>query len=143
MTLLLQRMEATDGYTMGQLFVDGWFEAFTLEDRVREVKVPKYTAIPAGRYQVKLTYSQRFQRTMPILLDVPNFVGVRIHSGNTAEDTEGCILVGQLRGEGAVYNSRPAIDALQRKIAETTAADQEVWIDVRDVQPAEARTVNV
>jgi hypothetical protein len=92
--LRLTRKEFTDRSTIGELHVNGVFECFTLEDTVRPVKIKGETAIPEGRYEVVVNFSERFQRPLPLLLNVPNFEGVRIHPGNTDKDTEGCILVG-------------------------------------------------
>jgi hypothetical protein len=82
--------------TLGELWLDGELLCNTLEDVVRPdgKKIDAETAIPAGEYQIIINYSERFQRPMPLLLNVPKFEGVRIHSGNTDKDTEGCILVG-------------------------------------------------
>ena len=103
----------TDRSTTGILMVEGQgFECFTLEDVVRPVKIPKETAIPAGTYEVAVTFSERFQRWLPLLLNVPNFEGVRIHPGNTAADTEGCILVGTARDTDLVTHSRDAFGLL-------------------------------
>src|SRR5689334_5448235 len=107
--------------TIGELFVDGRFECFTLEDVVRpgdiaRVKVAGRTAIPAGTYEVRLTMSERFKRVLPLLLNVPSFEGIRIHAGNTAADTEGCILVGRERESNAIRASRAALEPLLVKL---------------------------
>lgn len=102
--LTLIRKEFTEEATLGELYVDDDFACFTLEDAVRadpkpetpqnEAKVPGETAIPEGEYQVLITVSPRFKRLLPLLIDVPGYDGVRLHPGNTTEDTIGCILVG-------------------------------------------------
>ena len=76
-----------------------------MEDTVREKKIAGKTAIPAGTYQVIVNRSPKFKRDLPLLLDVPNFEGIRIHRGNTAKDTSGCILVGENKVKGKVINS--------------------------------------
>ena len=98
MDLRLERLWLAPLDTIGTFLIDGLFECFVLEDQVREagVKVPGQTAIPVGRYEVIITPSQRFKEDLPLLVGVPGFEGVRIHAGNTHEDTEGCILVGQV-----------------------------------------------
>ena len=80
------------------------------------MKLPGITALPAGSYEVVITYSQRFRRPMPLLLKVPDFDGVRIHWGNTDKNTEGCILVGQSKAENFIGRSRAAFDALFLKL---------------------------
>ena len=110
MKLLVRRTALKDTYTIGRLYVDGDYFCDTLEDRVRnlrkEAKVAGETAIPDGRYKVTITMSPRFGRLLPLLHDVPQFTGVRIHAGNTAKDTQGCILVGFNRVKGKVVDSR-------------------------------------
>lgn len=99
-------------------------ECFTLEDVVRgtdgatvkEWKIPGQTAIPKGVYNVVITPSHRFKRDLPLLENVPGFTGVRIHPGNTAEDTEGCILVGRYRSTHSVSESKAAFAELLPKI---------------------------
>lgn len=76
-----------------------------MRDLSKEAKIKGKTAIPTGRYRVYLTYSPRFKRILPLLENVPQFTGVRIHRGNTAKDTEGCILVGYNREVGKVLDS--------------------------------------
>jgi hypothetical protein len=135
MELLLQRRESTAHFTIGQLFVDGVYQAWTLEDAVHGgPKVPGQTAIPAGRYAVDITPSQRFGRALPILLDVPGFTGIRIHPGNTAADTSGCILVGQGRANDSIRQSQLAMGALQPKIAGALARHEPVHITIQDAR---------
>lgn len=109
-------------YTVGRLFVDGIYECDTLEDTVRPdgVKIAGQTAIPAGTYKVTITYSPRFKKMLPLLHNVPNFTGVRIHTGNTHEDTDGCILVGYNRVKGRVCDSRAAFRRLFAKLETVT-----------------------
>jgi hypothetical protein len=112
MELKLIRETLTEDSTIGRLFVNGDFHCFTLEDKVREVKIKSVTAIPYGRYEVAITFSNRFQVMMPLLLSVPNYEGVRIHPGNYAKDTDGCILVGSVKGVNMIGNSKAAYERL-------------------------------
>lgn len=106
MILDLKRKIFTDDSTIGELFIDGEFVCFTLEDKVRDVKVQNKTAIPYGKYEVIINFSNRFQKYMPLLLNVPNYAGVRIHPGNKSSDTEGCILVGSSKSLNFIGGSR-------------------------------------
>ena len=116
MKLLLKRMHKTDISTIGELYIDGVFQCYTLEDIERDVKIKSETAIAKGKYKVMITMSNRFKRYMPLLLNVPNFQGVRIHAGNTNHDTEGCILVGQTRSKDFIGQSRKAYEKLFKKL---------------------------
>jgi len=116
MLITIKRLYKTENSTIGELLVDGLFECFTLEDKEREVKIKGETAIPKGEYKVIINESNRFKRELPLLLNVPNFEGVRIHSGNTNHDTEGCILVGQFRNKNYIGQSRKAFDKLFKKM---------------------------
>lgn len=128
MKITLTRRPSVNGWTLGDLAIDGVHQSWTCEDVVREgAKVYGDTAIPAGRYRVVVTYSNRFQRDLPLLVDVPGFTGIRIHSGNTAKDTQGCIMPGLAYGVGGVVQSRAAFDNLFDRIK---AADGEVWIEI-------------
>jgi hypothetical protein len=105
--IVLKRHWYSDRSTIGA-FTFGDFFCFALEDRVRAdgVKIFGETAVPAGCYRVVVDFSRRFQRRMPLLIDVPMFTGIRIHSGNTNKDTKGCILVGSSRAPDWVGDSR-------------------------------------
>ncbi len=92
--VIRDREHSPEGCTFGRMYINGKPVCWTLEDQEREEKVYGKTAIPTGTYKVTITYSNRFKRELPLLIDVPNFAGIRIHPGNTAADTEGCILVG-------------------------------------------------
>jgi len=116
MKLHLKRLHRTDKSTIGELTIDGKFECYTLEDIEREVKIKAETAIPKGTYKVIINQSNRFKRLMPLLLNVPNFEGVRVHAGNTNHDTEGCILVGRTRSVDFIGQSRKAYDSLFKKM---------------------------
>jgi hypothetical protein len=142
--LQVDRRWLTAQSTIGNLYVDGAWECFTLEDYVRadpvlvtavnEAKVAGETAIPAGRYRVVITPSTRFKCSLPLLLQVPGFEGVRIHPGNTDADTEGCLLVGRQRQHDRVSESRPAFEALFAKLQAGVAAG-EVWLTITDPEP--------
>lgn len=105
-------------YTIGKLYLDGHYLCDTLEDTVRPagIKIAGKTAIPAGTYKCKKTWSPRFQTVLPELYNVPGFSGVRIHTGNTAKDTEGCILVGLNKTKGAVIDSQATFNFLMARL---------------------------
>lgn len=116
MLITIKRLYKTENSTIGELLIDGVWECFTLEDTERKVKIKGETAIPKGTYKVIINQSNRFKRLLPLLIDVPNFEGVRIHSGNSNHDTEGCILVGQTRNKNYIGQSRKAFDKLFKKM---------------------------
>jgi hypothetical protein len=124
------------------MLLDGVPECFVLEDEIREVegvpvsqwKVKGASAIPAGKYRVVLTMSNRFKKVLPELLEVPGFSGVRIHAGNDKDDTEGCLLVGQERGSETVTRSRDAMVELMAALTGVVEQGESVWIEI--VNPA-------
>ncbi len=112
MKIELIRARSSDKSTIGRLLIDGVFQCWTLEDVVRPAKIAHETAVPAGTYKVSITESNRFKRRLPLLVDVPGFEGIRIHPGNCAADTDGCILVGTSCVADWVGGSRVAFDSL-------------------------------
>ena len=118
MNIVIKRIFCGENYSIGRLFLDGKYFCDTLEDTVRPagVKVPGQTAVPAGTYGLKLNKSPRFGRVIPLLVEVPGFTGVRIHAGNCAADTEGCILVGFNQIKGRLVVSRATEKRLCEKL---------------------------
>lgn len=112
MKIEIKRLHKTANSTIGEMTIDGIWECYTLEDIERPVKIKAETAIPRGTYKIIINQSNRFKRLLPLLLDVPNFEGVRIHAGNTNHDTEGCILVGRTRSKDFIGQSKKAFDSL-------------------------------
>ena len=94
-------------------------------------KIKGCSAIPEGRYAVVISFSPKIKQWLPILLGVPRFSGIRIHAGNTAADTEGCILVGKNKIVGQVVDSRIWLYRLKKKISEAKARGEAVWITVK------------
>src|SRR5690242_7467693 len=129
MELQVKRTDLTDESTIGWLWVNGEFEGYTLEDKVRLVKTPGKTAIPAEQYEVTINFSHRFGRPLPLLLNVPDFEGVRIHPGNTDADTEGCILVGDTKKPNFVGDSRLSFERLFGKL-KTASATEKIFIEI-------------
>ena len=129
MELILKRIALRSEYTIGKLYVDGEYVCDTIEDTVRdldkdgkfangEVKIPGKTAIPYGRYEItmkvkspkysnfsKYSWAKKYDGYLPRLLNVPHFDGVLIHVGNSALDSEACVLVGENKVVGKVINS--------------------------------------
>ena len=131
MELLLKRIYSGSTYTVGHLYIDGNYYCDVLEDvdrglssdmsekEIKKIKIYGRTAIPKGTYKVEVTYSPKFKRYLPILLNVKGFSGIRVHSGNTAEDTLGCLLVGFNKVKGQVINSRVTSDKLTALLRNT------------------------
>lgn len=123
MKIDVKRFEFGDKYTIGKMSIDGIFFCYTLEDKVRDKKVDGNTAIPEGTYNVIIDKSIRFGKDMPHILNVPGFEGVRIHSGNTDSDTEGCVLVGLDWVKGNfISRSKEAFNAFLPKLKEAKQA---------------------
>lgn len=133
MHITLTRIQLDPDVTIGELFVDGSRECWTCEDVERAPGAPKVhgqTAIPRGTYEVIITYSPHFNRNLPLLVDVPGFEGIRIHPGNDANATEGCLLPGNVRRLKGVGESRVAFEALNAKIQRALDAGEHVDITI-------------
>lgn len=124
MRLTVVRIANKPTYCIGKLYIDGVYFCDTLEDtdrglddkmseeEIKELKVYGETAIPSGIYPVTITYSNKFKKNLPLISNVKGYSGIRIHSGNTAKDTLGCILVGRNKEVGKVLQSRVTFNAL-------------------------------
>jgi len=135
MYLLLKRKEVDPQRTHGQLFIDGVYFCDTLEDtdrglsftdtleNIRSRKVYGRTAIPYGKYTIVISYSPRFKRALPLLLNIPGYVGIRIHPGNTEADTLGCLLVGRRSNDKVLY-SRGTFDKLFSRLTKAMKGEQ-------------------
>ena len=111
--LTLKRVYLGKTYTIGKLYLQDEYFCDTLEDVVRKgKKVYGETAIPYGTYDFILTYSPKFKKVLPLVLDVPNFENIRLHSGNEATDSLGCILCGENKIKGKLINSKITIEKL-------------------------------
>jgi hypothetical protein len=132
MKLLLKHVALKDHYTIGKLYCNGRCFCDTLEDTVRvlgkngEGKIFGETAIPEGTYKIVITYSQRFKCKLPLLVDVPFFTGIRIHAGNSASDTHGCILVGINDVAGMLHKSKSILNELIENLETETENEIEI-----------------
>lgn len=128
MRLTLKRIANKKDYCIGKLYINGVYFCDTLEDvdrglsdamteeEIRELKIKGKTAIPVGIYTVLMTYSPKYQKIMPLINNVKGYSGIRIHSGNTAKDTEGCLLVGKNTVVGRLTDSKITFNALFKKL---------------------------
>lgn len=124
MELHLRRIAKKEKYTIGRLSINGVYFCDTIEDKDRglhdymsvesilKIKVKHETAIPCGRYKVVLSYSIKYNKILPELIYVKGFTGIRMHAGNTAEDSSGCIIVGQNKVKGKVIYSKKTMEKL-------------------------------
>lgn len=142
MEIQVNRIAKKGGYTIGRMSLNNEYFCDTLEDTDRGLnstmsldevlakKIKAQTAIPTGKYDVILTFSPRFKRVLPLLLSVKGYEGVRIHAGNTAEDTEGCLLVGENKIKGQVLNSRATLERLMSVLLECEKRKEKISITI-------------
>ena len=119
MEIKLIRQIFTESSTIGSLYINNVFICFSLEDSDRRLenktiksKLYGISAVPRGTYELILNYSNKFKRPLPLLLNVPYFKGIRIHSGNTPADTFGCILCGSQFAKDKLLKSKLAFNKL-------------------------------
>lgn len=142
----LNRIARKSAYTIGKLFEGGSYFCDTLEDPVRELKdlnrdgdfddpgegkIYGQTAIPEGTYEIIMTFSARFKKVMPILLNVPGYSGIRIHSGSKPEHTEGCILLGKNKIVGGLVDSRLWTDMFNDSLKSYLDSGYRVFITIK------------
>jgi hypothetical protein len=139
MIVTLRRIAFKETYTIGKLYIDGNYFCDTIEDvdrhlddsmtedEIKKNKVYGETAIPYGMYKVTITYSPKFKKNLPLLEGVKGFSGIRIHSGNTAKDSLGCIIVGKNKKVGMVLDSRVTMEKLM-KVFDTK---ENIWLTIR------------
>lgn len=142
MKLLLHRRYLGPEYTIGSLSIDGVYFCDTIEDRVRDInhdgdlddpgegKVYGKTAIPYGVYEIELSMSPKFKRLLPLVLNVKHFTGIRIHRGNTAGDSHGCILPGENKVKGKVINSTKYEVELVRRMKAAVKNSESIAIQI-------------
>lgn len=152
MEIVVKRIALKDDYTIGKMYVDGAYLCDTLEDKVRdynkdgdlkdanEQKVYSKTAIPYGRYEIAIDvvspkYAQRASYIwcggyLPRLLNVPHFDGILIHAGNSAEDSAGCLLVGENKIKGRLVNSMATLKRLYAILKSADAKGEQIWITI-------------
>ena len=141
MKLTLKRIALRSTYTIGKLYIDDVYFCDTIADTVRDInkngkfdngekKIHSKTAIPYGIYEIKWTYSPRFKKYTPQLMNVPSFEGIRIHAGNTSSDTEGCLILGENKQVGKVLNSRATINKFYPIIKEA-CSNGKVTIEIK------------
>lgn len=141
MELLLERKYLKSNYTIGRLYINNKFFCNTLEDCVRDInkngifdcgefKIKGHTAIPYGEYEIKVTYSPKFKRELPLLLNVPHFEGIRIHRGNTQDDSSGCLLVGENKKKGMVINSTIYEEKITKLIKNAQNKNEKITIKI-------------
>lgn len=144
MKITVARAPSRGGATLGWLYIDGLYTCRTLEDEVREIegtpvstwKIPGVTAIPAGTYRVTLEASEHFGPDTLTLHDVPGFEYIRMHAGNTSDDTKGCLLLGMLATGASLIGgtSRPALALVKGEVQRAIARGESVSIDISNAQ---------
>lgn len=142
MELRLERKYRNNNYCIDKLYIDGKYFSDVLEDpdrgltdtmsleEIKKIKIKGNTCIPYGTYNITITYSPRFKKNLPLLNNVKGFDGIRIHSGNKPQDTEGCLLPGFNKVKGQVIDSRVTTDKLITQIQQALNKGEKVTITI-------------
>ena len=132
------RVAHAENFTLGRMYLDNVFLCHTCEDEDRFLEVSKdgkekvygRTAIPRGKYRIETSFSNRFQRVLPIVRDVPYFEGIRIHGGNTAANSQGCILVGKVRTSSGIAQCADMVQRVIQQIEDAADLGIESWLEI-------------
>ena len=142
MELKLERKYRSNNYCIDKLYINGKYFSDALEDpdrgltdtmsleEIQKIKIKGNTCIPYGTYNITITYSPRFKKNLPLLNNVKGFDGIRIHSGNKPQDTEGCLLPGFNKVKGQVIDSRVTTDKLIAQIQQSLNKGEKVTITI-------------
>ena len=142
MELKLERKYRSNNYCIDKLYINGKYFSDVLEDpdrgltdtmsleEIKKIKIKGNTCIPYGTYNITITYSPRFKKNLPLLNNVKGFDGIRIHSGNKPQDTEGCLLPGFNKVKGQVIDSRVTTDKLIAQIQQALNKGEKVTITI-------------
>ena len=142
MELKLERKYRNNNYCIDKLYINGKYFSDALEDpdrgltdtmsleEIKKIKIKGNTCIPYGTYNITITYSPRFKKNLPLLNNVKGFDGIRIHSGNKPQDTEGCLLPGFNKVKGQVIDSRVTTDKLIAQIQQALNKGEKVTITI-------------
>lgn len=143
MDILVERLWKKDTYTIGKVYVNGKYFCNSIEDKdrgltsdmpldeIKKKKVYGETAIPSGTYRVAYTMSPKYKRMMPLVENVKGFDGIRIHSGNTAKDSLGCILLGKNTKVGMVTESRVTCNSFYKLIEEAIKKGEKITLKIK------------
>ena len=142
MELRLERKYRNNNYCIDKLYINGKYFSDVLEDpdrgltdtmsleEIKKIKIKGNTCIPYGTYNITITYSPRFKKNLPLLNNVKGFDGIRIHSGNTPQDTEGCLLLGLNKVKGRVVDSKVTVNKFIDIVQEALNKGEKVTITI-------------
>ena len=142
MELRLERKYRNNNYCIDKLYINGKYFSDVLEDpdrgltdtmsleEIKKIKIKGNTCIPYGTYNITITYSPRFKKNLPLINNVKGFDGIRIHSGNTPQDTEGCLLLGLNKVKGRVVDSKVTVNKFIDIVQEALNKGEKVTITI-------------